>query len=61
MTTVTVDKLDASTTRIICPPGSNGSGELDAALASINATSFTFDYHIREDGTEVFTVEANRE
>lgn len=60
MTSVIVDKVDSSTTRIICPPGTSGNGELDAALASLKTESFTFDYHVREDGTEVFTVEATR-
>lgn len=59
MTKVTVDKVDANTTRIICPPGTSGNGELDNALASIRTESFTFDYHVRSDGTEVFTVEAH--
>jgi hypothetical protein len=52
-----IDRPDSRTLRIICPPGTAASDTVDKALASITAETFTFDYHIRPDGTEVFTVE----
>lgn len=54
---INVDKSIPGTTRIICPPGTSASPIVDAALASIKAETFTFDYHVRENGTEVFTIE----
>ena len=52
-----IDRPDSRTLRIICPPGTSASSAVDQALATITAPTFTFDYHIRPDGTEVFTVE----